>query len=142
MAFKEGVGIGTQLQIGDGAVPEQFTSLGRVKNISGPNLSVNIVEKTTLDDTYVRKVPGRIDGGDVSFDLELDPTEAGHKGIVAKIKGRAVHNFKIPLPDPWTGTTFSFSGVIKEFSPSVDDDGLSASVTIAVSGEPDFDEAP
>ena len=141
MAFKEGVGIGTELKIGDGAVPEVFTSLGRIKNISGPNLSVVVVEKTTLDDTYVRKVPGRIDGGEVTFDLELDPTEAGHKGIVAKTKARGVHNFQIPLPAPWN-TTFKFSGFISAFSPSVDENDVSASVTIAVTGEPDFAEAP
>ncbi len=141
MAFKEGTGVGTTLEI-ETAVPGTFEPLGRVKNISGPNLNVNIIEKSTLDDEFVRKSAGRIDGGEVTFDLEHDPTETGHKGIVAKIKGRKVHNFKIALPAPWTGTTFTFSGIISGFQPSIDDQEIAASVTIAVTGEPDFDEAP
>jgi hypothetical protein len=141
MAFKEGTGVGTKLEVESATTPGTFETLGRIKNINGPNLTVNIIEKTTLDDTYARKAAGRIDGGEVTFDLEHDPTEAGHKGIVAKIKGRGVHNFKITLPAPWD-SVFTFSGILSSFQPTIDDTEVAASVTIAVTGEPDFGEAP
>jgi hypothetical protein len=139
--FKEGTGIHVELHIGDGATPEVFASIGNVTNVEGPGIEVDIKEKSTLDDEFVRKVAGRIDGGDVSFELELDPTAATHKGLIAKAKGRQKHSFKVVFPAPWNAS-WSFSGIIRSFKPSVGEDGPTASLAIAVSGEPDFAETP
>jgi hypothetical protein len=141
MAFVDGTGIGVVLGM-EGGTPGTYAAVGRVKSISGPNLRVAVVEKTTLDDTYARKVAGRIDGGEVTFDIELDPIATEHAAVITAIKARALKNFQVTFPAPWTAAKWEFAGILSDFSPSVDDEGPTASVTIAVSGEPDYAAGP
>jgi hypothetical protein len=137
MAYKDGTGIGVVLAMA-GTTP---TTIGNVVSLNGPGIQVNVVEKTTLDDEWVRKVAGRLNGGDVTFEVELDPTATDHKLLFATAKARQVKEFTLTFPAPWA-VTWEFSGIISDVSTSVDDDGPTASITIAVTGEPDFTETP
>jgi hypothetical protein len=138
MAYKDGTGIGVVLSMG-GTTP---TVIGNVVSIgSGPGIKVDVREKTTLDDEWVRKVAGRLNGGDVSFEVELDPSATDHKLLFATAKARQVKDWTLAFPAPWT-VTWEFSGILSDVSTSVDDDGPTASITIAVTGEPDFAETP
>ena len=42
-------GVGTTFSVGDGASPEVFTAIGEIVNASGPNISAEQIEVTTLD---------------------------------------------------------------------------------------------
>ena len=45
------VGLGTLLKIGDGASPETFTAIAEVKDITGPNMSMEFAEFTHQQST-------------------------------------------------------------------------------------------
>ena len=62
--------------------PENFTKIGRIRDISGPEPSVNEVEVTSNDSplNYKEFIPGLKDGGNVSFDMIYDVRDATQTG--------------------------------------------------------------
>lgn len=136
-------GFGTLLQRGDGLVPETFTSVAEVKSISGPDMSSDTHDVTahTDGDPWRTKIPGLLDAGQLSFDvnfLPFDPTHDSTGGLVADFAARSVRNWRLVFPDPGQ-TTWEMRGFVSglSFSEPVDDI-LSASVTIELTGKPAF----
>jgi predicted secreted protein len=135
-------GIGTQLKRGDGATPtETFTTVAEILNISGPDLSLDLIDVTNMDSpSYYREVlPGFKSAGEIKFDINFMPVNSTHNptsGILADFDGRVKRNWKLVFPD--TGaTTWSFAGYLTGFSVTSNfDDRLQASVTISITGAP------
>ena len=132
---------GTLLKIGDGGETESFTTIAGVRDISGPALGLDTEESTDHDsangvEEYVATIRRT---GEVSFEINYEPTESTHDagtGLIKDMTDRTLRNFQIVFSD--TGdTTWSFSAYVTAFEPSMPVAGLlSASVTLRPSGAP------
>ena len=132
---------GTYLQIGDGGTPEAFTTISEVRDISGPSLAVDTEEVTNHDsaggwEEYVATIKR---SGEVTFDINYEPTETTHDagtGLIADMEALTFRNWQLVFTDP-VATTWSFAAYVTGFEPSAPVAGaLSASVTMKLSGEP------
>lgn len=129
-------GFGTLLKAGNGATSETFTTIAEVRNIGGPNITLELLEATHMESpTGFREwLPSFKDGGEVPFEVNFLPANSGHKAITTDIANRTRRNFKIVWPNT-AATTWSFSGYYTQFQPSAGvGDMLSASITIKITG--------
>ncbi|MDX3235651.1 phage tail tube protein [Streptomyces sp. ME03-5709C] len=129
-------GFGTQLKRGDGGGPEAFTAIANATGISGPGLSRETIDVTAHDspDQWMEFVGGLKDGGEVSLDVNYDPSE--HDALVADFDDEEPRNYQLVFPDP-DETTWTFAAILTGFEPDAPyDDKLSASLTFKVSGKP------
>lgn len=127
---------GTKLKRGDGGSPEVFTALASVTDISGPGLSREILDMTAHDspDGWREKKGGLRDGGEVSVDINYDPSV--HNSLVADLNDADPRNYQLEFPDS-PPSTWTFKAILKGFEPGAPhDDKLTASVTFDVSGKP------
>lgn len=132
---------GTLLKIGDGASPEVFTTIAEVKDITGPELSVDTEDVTSHGSTggWEEVIPTILRSGSVNFDLNFVPTNATHSytaGLLHDMVNKTLRNFQLVLPD--TGaTTWAFSAYVTKFPPAMPVKGaLKASVSLKISGQP------
>lgn len=130
---------GTLLQIGDGGGPENFTTIGEVKDISGPDLKLNTEDVTNHSSPggWMEKVGTLLEAGTVDFDINYVPTEATHDattGLLADMIARTKRNFKLVFPDAGA-TTWPFTAIVANFKPGAPVSGvLTATVSLEVTG--------
>ena len=142
-------GLGTQLQRGDGLVPENFSTVAEVRSISGPSMTTDILDVTNHESQGgVREFKaGLIDPGELTFDLAFQPGEPSH-GVKAGLQkaqlDRAVENYHLVFP-PGIGFTWEFQGILTGLPLTFPiDEVITSSVTLKVTGLPDleFDTPP
>lgn len=132
---------GTLLKKGDGATPENFTTVAEVTNIGGPALSMATVDVTchTSPGAYAEKIPTIKNAGQVRVDVHFVPaavTHGGASGLLADYQNRTLRNWQIVWPDA-ASTTWSFAAYIVAFEPAAPVDGkLAAAVTLDITGQP------
>lgn len=129
-------GFGAALKRGDGADPEVFTAIGNTTNIEGPGIERETIDVTAHDstDAWREFLGGLKDGGEVSVDLNYDPSK--HDALVADFDDEEPRNYQLVFPDSGS-TTWSFAAILTEFNPEAPhDDKLAASLTFKVSGKP------
>lgn len=132
-------GPGFLLSKGDGAVPEVFTTIGEVGDISGPGLKVD------TDDVTNQSSPGGVEEivptiartEDVTFPVNLnidDPTHDQNTGLLADAENRALRNFRLGLK---TGTKYAaFSAYVIGFKFMAPVKGaLKADITLKPTGQ-------
>jgi hypothetical protein len=131
-------GPGFELQMGDGATPEAFTTVAAAGDLSGPGISVDSHDVTNQDSAgHVKeKVPGAIDAGEVSFPVWFNPDDATHddaSGLYYVVTNRITKNWKMLYPD---GTErWRFTGYISKFDAKQPVNGVaSADTAITLSG--------
>jgi predicted secreted protein len=133
--------IGTLLKIGDGGSPETFTTIAEVRDITGPSLSLTLVDVTSHDSTgnYIENIPTFKSGGTVTFQLNFLPshaTQSAASGLLAAYNNRTLRNFQLVFTNPGN-TTWSFAAYVTQFTPSAPVQGaLTASVTLSIQGAP------
>lgn len=117
------------------------TAYAQVMSITGPALSADVIDVTTMDSTnaWEEAVVGVLRSGDITMDIQYDPADATHKnagnGLLADFLGRASTTFTIVFSDSGT-TEWTFSAFVTGFTPSMPVDGsLTASVTFKVTGD-------
>jgi len=127
---------GVVFKRGDGATPiEVFTAVGEVTSFSGPGGSASVIDVTSLASTRKEKRMGLPDEGQLTIELNFDPTDTAQMGLKADRAARVLRNFELVLTDAST-TTLSFSGYVLNFSISGKvDDKITASCTIEITGE-------
>lgn len=132
----------TAIYIGDGGTPETFTKIARVTDISGPSISAETADVTNRDSQgWGDVVPNTRSAGEISFDIIYDPAEPTHQLLLNLVDTGDKRNFKIVLAD--LATAWIVSGYVTSFEVnSALDDALKASVTIAVTGRPNFNATP
>lgn len=71
---------GTLQQIGDGASPEVFGTIGQVRSLSGPTTSVTVQDITTHSTAgnWREKLAVLLDPGTISFPINFDHADATH----------------------------------------------------------------
>jgi predicted secreted protein len=130
-----------KLQRGDGGGTEVFTTIGEVTNVSGPPETAPQVDVTSFDSTAREFRAGLVDGGEVSFDMNLVGSNAQQQGLRTDLRAGTVRNFKLILPDAALEancTTIAFAAVVTNLS-GVDaavDGVIKQSCTLKVSGLP------
>lgn len=128
-------GVGTQFKRGDGASSESFVAVAEVNSISGPDISRDTIDVTTLDSTggYREFIGGFRDGGEISLDMNF--TLATYGLLKVDFEASASKNYQIVFSD--TGATmFAFTGWVTNMGMAVPlDDKVTASVTIKVDGQ-------
>jgi hypothetical protein len=89
-----------------------FTTLGGLTNIGGPEYSREAINCGDFDSTNKIEefIPGMIDEGEVTADLNYDGTSGGTASKLATLKTAAVGTWTIRLNDHTSGGT-SRSGV-------------------------------
>ena len=133
-------GFGTLLKIGDGEVSEAFTAIAEVKSISGPNLSLETIDAThmTSPSGHREVLPSFKNAGEVSFDVNFLPGVGTQQSLFTDWQNRTLRNFQLQFPDE-SSTLWQFSAYVTSLSISAPlDDVLGASVTLTISGAPDF----
>jgi predicted secreted protein len=94
---------GTLQQIGDGATPEVFTTIGQVRSISGPTTKAQVQDVTTHSTVgnWTEKLATLIDPGTLSFPINYDNADATHMfatGLWADMIALTVRNFLTVFP--------------------------------------------
>lgn len=87
---------------------DSYVAVAEVRDIGGPEISVDPVNLTSLDSTGAAKefVAGLVDGGELSMGLVL--TKAEYVILHALILSRASCNWKITWPDTSTHIVVGF----------------------------------
>ncbi len=129
------------LKIGDGATPENFTTIAEVKDIKGPGLKLNTEDVTSHDSTdgWEEKIATTLAAGNVTFDINLAPASATHgltTGLLYDMVNRMRRNFQLVFPNVGA-TTWTIPAFVAEFSPSNPVKGaLTSSITLEIAGKP------
>lgn len=111
-----------------------FAVLAEVNSISGPSMSRDTIDVTSLDSTggYREFIGGFRDAGAVS--LSMNFTLATYDDILIDFQASTSRLYQIVLPDT-NNTTFEFSAWVTELSMEVPmDDKVTASVTLKIDG--------
>lgn len=135
---------GVQLQMGDGANPENFTPVAQIGDLVGPPLVVDTVDATTHGSAAKEFVPTIADGGEPTFPINWDPAEPTHKnsigGLLYVFNNKLLKDWRIVLPTA-ANDTISFSAYIVGFEPEEPVAGkLTAKIKLRVSGAVTFSE--
>lgn len=123
---------GAQLQRGDGADPEVFTTVAGVRGLSDFGSTADTEDATAHDSPDAREqvVATILRSEDLSFTLAFDSDEATHQQMWDDHVARTKHNFQLVLGqsgDP----TFSFTAYVTQMTLGLEHDGLQeASVTM------------
>lgn len=133
-------GLGTQLQVGDGESPENFTTICEVRSLDGPTLTTDILDVTNhCSQGGVREFKaGLIDPGEISFEMAYVPGDPAHEQLLSDQVARRIRNYRIVWPV--NIRTFGFQGIITglPFTFPIDE-VVTASVTVKLTGLPNFD---
>ena len=116
------------------------TPIAECKTIQGPSMRGELIDVThqTSPSGFREKLAGLIDGGEVTFEINYVPSNSTHAGLLADFKARARDDYQVQ-PAGGGGVDWQFLGQVVGFELSAPVDGaLTANVTVAVVGEPDF----
>lgn len=111
-----------------------WTKLAEVNSISGPSMTRDFIDVTSLDSTggFREFITGFRDGGTVS--LTMNFTRASYNVVYADFEDNDPHYYEIVLNDS-VNTSFEFCGYVTELPLEIPtDDKITANVTIKVSG--------
>lgn len=130
---------GTLVKMGDGATPENFTTIAELGDIDLPEWG-NEKEEVTVQTTAARRRAYRATlakDGSVGFKVNWvpgDPTHDRVTGLLALAESGETQNFQIVLPDDDV-TTFTFAAFVETFKPAAPVQGiLSADVVLSIDG--------
>ena len=132
MASNAITGVGTVFLRWSGTA---WVALAEVNSISGPTMTRDFVDVTSLDSTggYREFITGFRDAGTVS--LTMNFTRTTYDLMKTDFESDTAVNYQIVLPDDAT-TSFEFSGLVTEIPLEIPtDDKITANVTIKISGE-------
>lgn len=122
---------------------ELWREVANITNIGGPALSLDTVDVTAHNSTgaWEEVVPTILRTGEVSLDINYDPTEVTHDatdGLPAAMIAQDLTDFEIVFPIPVIGgTTWALSAYVTAFEPSAPYDGkISATAALKVTGAP------
>ena len=136
MAVSPKSAYGSELKIGDGATTEAFTEIPGVRDLTGPEYSLETIDVThhASSGNYREVVPSFLSGGNINFTLLYDSNDSTHGSLFTDFEARTLRNFQLVLTD--TGTeTHSFAAYITNMSLSEPiDDAVTMAVTLAISG--------
>lgn len=138
---KATAGPGFLIQMGDGANPENFSTVAEARDIKGPSLKADPHDVTNQSspggwDEYVVAVKR---GGDVTFPVNWipsDPTHNAQTGLLAAFNNRTLKNWKL-LENDTSGKIWSFPAYVIGLDETHPVNGaLEGAITLKISGQP------
>lgn len=117
------------------------TTIAEVKSISGPGLSLDVQDVTSLSSTNGWKefLPTLLECGEITLNINFlpaDSTQGASSGLIKDMVDRTASTYSIVFSDSGS-TTWSFSAYVTKFQPSAAVGGvLSATVTLRPTGKP------
>jgi hypothetical protein len=145
------IGYGSVLEIFDvDSSPPAWARIAEVTSITPPGLSADAQEATHTESTggFREFIPGLLDGGECSAEMNFIPGGPGAALIIARMKAREVVQARVIFNDgdhdasPIGATVWSFNAVVTGFEPEAPvEETMTASVTFKVTGEPTFTPA-
>lgn len=134
---------GTLFKMGDAASPEVFTTLGRVKDISGPSMSGTVIDVTDQEsaDHFKEFIMGLLDAGEITFEINWNPALTTHGnttgGVLWWFRTRRKGNIQLVFFTSAGTFTLTIAAIIPAFGPGSPMDGAQTSaVTFKLSGPP------
>lgn len=132
-------GQASQLQMGDGAVSEAFSTLAEVKNIQRTGSKADQVDVTNMDSTgaYKEFLPTLLDAGEIAFTGNYIPANVSQQTLQTLFNNRTKRNWKIVLPGGLG--TWSFAAYVVGFDFDLSHD-KEATITckLKITGAPSF----
>lgn len=130
-------GYGTLLKIGDGAAPENFSTVVEVFELKPPQIKLKTDDATSHDSNgWTEIIATVLEGGQVTAKINWRPSDPTHDnitGVLSKILNRTKANWKIILPG--AVKTFSFAAILTDFKPDAPvEKKLVADITLQISG--------
>jgi len=114
--------------------------VGQIRSISGPGVSGNDVDTTTLDSSsgFRTFVGGLLDPGEVTFSTVYDPAAIAHKRLAFYMGQRSQKTF-IVYHGSSAGDTDEFIAHVKGMSREIPlDDLITCDFTLKVTGKPAY----
>lgn len=114
-----------------------FEEIGEITDISGPELSKDTIDVTSMDSAGWKEFIASLkDGGEVS--LEMNFTREAYDTLYSDFLSDDLQAYEIVVNDD-EGTTINFDGLVTSLGISVPvADKVSSSATIKVSGAPNI----
>jgi len=111
-----------------------WVSLGEVISISGPSMSRNTIDVTSLASTggYREFIAGLRDPGQVTFQMNFIRDD--YDEMKADFESDTVQDYEIVLPD-LEKTSIEFQGLVTELPVNVPEEAVTCNVTIKVTGQ-------
>lgn len=132
---------GTLVARGDGGSPEVFTNdIAELKTITGPTMRAALIDVTTQQspDAVMERISGLIDPGEISFDINYSPSNGDHVALLNDFVNRTKANYQVQMAGG-SGVAWQMNCQVVGFELTAPVDGaLTAAVTLAVLGKPDF----
>jgi len=122
-------GVGSKFRRYSGAA---WVAIAEVKSISGPTMSREMIDVTSLDSTggYREFIPSFRDGGTVTLAMLF--TYAGYDLLKTDFQSDTLKDYEILLSD---GSSITFSGYVQDLPVNVTfDDAVTSDTTIKVTG--------
>lgn len=134
--------INTLIQIGTGASPEAYVTVAFVNNITGPSISGQVVDVTSMStgNAWRQKIVTLLDGGEVSFDAFWQPMNATHQNLLTLFSHRGAGSPGTPIdarmifPDQ-DATAYTFQMFVSKCNlTEAVADVVKAAVTLTITG--------
>jgi predicted secreted protein len=136
---------GTQLQAGDGASPEVFTTIAEILSIGGPSMSFGEVDVTNMDSTgsFREFIGGLGDAGKIEFTANYIVTHATQDsgtGLWARFLAKTVSNYRVVFTQFGGSPRMNLNGYIDSLEVDASDPAsqLKLKGSIRLSGAPTF----
>lgn len=118
--------------------PGNYTDIAQVRDLNGPGLMSDPIDASFRGQLYKNYLPGRRDGGDVTFELVWDPGDRSQNndtgGLLDAIHRGVRVNFRITFPDT-DSTQCTFSAFCTRYEIKSPLDGfLGADITLKING--------
>jgi len=113
-------------------------TIGNIISVSGPDQSRDSIDISTMDSTnkWREFIPGMIDAGEVTFDVNYDGSAAGNANVLSGALDDAAEVWTITFPDT---STWACSGFVTGLGHAIPfDDKITQSVSIKFSGSPTY----
>lgn len=118
---------------GDGS-PTTYTALSNVISIDGPGGSSSEIDITNLSSSAKEFKIGLKDEGTLSVELNYDPSDTGHTGLLSDRDNRTRRSFQIVLTDSGA-EVWSFEAYVQEARLSIQPDNVTKlNITLRISG--------
>jgi len=117
------------------------TAVGNIISISGPNEARDSVDISTMDSTtkFREFIPGMLDTGEVTVELNYDGTAAGTANYLNTWKTNTAATVLITLYNGTVTSSFSSSGFITALGHAIPFDGkVTQSLGLKFTGSPTY----
>jgi predicted secreted protein len=135
------IGYGTQYGIKATATAPMFTAIAEVMSVTPGASTADRIEATHMLSPGRRReyIAGMIDSGEAEFEINWVPGSATDEILRTLMSSGETTPHQITFPN---GVTVTFGGAITGYEKSVPfDDRMTATITVAVSGEEVWGEA-